>query len=367
MVFRRPIDAETKAYVKYLAKNKNISIKEIIEKTGVSRATIFRLKKENSTETSLRDTSNKRTHGGGRPRKLDSRDERKLIRTLKQLRKEEGQFSSKRLMERAGIDERQASNRTVRRCLKRHGYQFLQARKKGLMSLSDLKKRVAFGKEVKKTYPTTVWTDMVGFYLDGVSFYYKKNPAGQARAPRGRVWRQRSEGLKQGCTARGSKEGSGGKVLKLLVAISHGKGVIDCYRYEKMDAPFFQTYVYSRFPILFAKADKGQSKLFVQDNCPVQNAGIVKEAFRKMNIDQLRIPARSPDLNPIENLFHRIKNKLRLDALEDEITCETFDEFSARVKRTMYKFPLTEIDKTIESMSHRVNLVIRCKGERIKY
>ena len=118
------------------------------------------------------------------------------------------------------------------------------------MSLSDLKKTVAFAKEVQKTYPTIVWTDMVGFYLDGVSFYYKKNPAGQARAPRGRVWRQRAEGLKQGCTARGSKEGSGGKVLKLLVAISHGKCVIDCYRYEKMDGPFFASYVYSRFPIL---------------------------------------------------------------------------------------------------------------------
>jgi hypothetical protein len=96
------------------------------------------------------------------------------------------------------------------------------------MSLSDLKKRVAFAKKVKKSYPETVWTELVGFYLDGVSFYYKKKPADQARAPHGRVWRQKSEGLKQGCTAKGSKEGSGGKVLNLLVAISYGKGVIDC-------------------------------------------------------------------------------------------------------------------------------------------
>ena len=184
MVFRGIIDAETRAYVKYLTKHGQISTREIIEKTGVSRATIYRIKKEKAGDKSV---SQKRRRKGGRPTKLDARDERQLLRSLKILRKEEGQFSSKRLMEKARIQESQASNRTVRRCLKRHGYHFLQARKKGLMSSADLKKRVAFAKKVKKTYPTTLWTEMVGFFLDGVSFYYKKNPAGQARAPRGRI------------------------------------------------------------------------------------------------------------------------------------------------------------------------------------
>ena len=63
-----------------------------------------------------------------------------------------------------------------------------------------------------------------------------------------------------------------------------------------------------------------------------------------------------------------MKNKLRLDALiNDNITCDTFDEFTARVKRTMYNFPVAEIDKCIESMNHRLDLVIQSKRERIKY
>ena len=134
-----------------------------------------------------------------------------------------------------------------------------------------------------------------------------------------------------------------------------------------MDGPFFASFVSSRFKILFAKASKRASNLFVQDNCPVQNSNIVKETLKENQIEQLKIPARSPDLNPIENLFHRVKNKLRLDALNDNITCETFDEFTARVKRTMYNFAVAEIDKCIESMNHRLDLVIRSKGERIKY
>ena len=36
------------------------------------------------------------------------------------------------------------------------------------MSLSDPKKRVAFAKKVKKSFPATVWTE---FYLDGVNMY----------------------------------------------------------------------------------------------------------------------------------------------------------------------------------------------------
>jgi len=88
-----------------------------------------------------------------------------------------------------------------------------------------------YAREVKKKQPADLWTSKIHFYLDGVSFYYKWNPAGQARAPQGRIWRAKLEGLAFGCTARGRKEGSGGKVVKLFVSISHNKGVIVCDPY----------------------------------------------------------------------------------------------------------------------------------------
>ena len=67
---------------------------------------------------------------------------------------------------------------------------------------------------------------MVAFYLDGASFHYKRNQANQARAPQGRVWRRACEGLIQESTAKGCKEESGGRILRLMVAISYGEGVI---------------------------------------------------------------------------------------------------------------------------------------------
>lgn len=42
-------------------------------------------------------------------------------------------------------------------------------------------------KKVRKEIVTDFWTSKVNFYLDGVRFYYKSNPEGQARAPQGRI------------------------------------------------------------------------------------------------------------------------------------------------------------------------------------
>ena len=39
----------------------------------------------------------------------------------------------------------------------------------------------------------------------------------QARAPQGRIWRKASEG----CLAKGSKAGTGGRLVKMIVAISY--------------------------------------------------------------------------------------------------------------------------------------------------
>ena len=57
----------------------------------------------------------------------------------------------------------------------------------------------------------------------------------------------------------GKKEGSGGRVLKLLVAISYNKGVIACHPYEKLDGQVFENFVKANFASFFRKPDKGLS------------------------------------------------------------------------------------------------------------
>ena len=139
-----------------------------------------------------------------------------------------------------------------------------------------------------------MWTSKVNnFYLDRVSFYDKRNPEGQAKAPQGRIWKTKKEGLAEGCTAKGKKEGSGGRVLKLFVAIRDNKGVIACHPYEKLDGQFFENFVKANFASFFRKADKGLSCVGLGD--PSQNAAGVKKTLRKLMAQLLSIPLRSPD------------------------------------------------------------------------
>jgi hypothetical protein len=58
----------------------------------------------------------------------------------------------------------------------RHGFAYRQARKKGLLTAKDLKKRYDFAMKMKKERSRDVWKNEVSFYLDGKSFVHKINP-----------------------------------------------------------------------------------------------------------------------------------------------------------------------------------------------
>ena len=81
----------------------------------------------------------------------------------------------------------------------------------------------------------------------------------------------------------------------------------------------------------------------------------------------LPMPPRSPDLNPIENVFKQIKATLDKDAMRNNITVESKQDFECRVRRTLVETPVAIIDNIILSMNKRVKQVIARKGDRLKY
>ena len=91
------------------------------------------------------------------------------------------------------------------------------------------------------------------------------------------------------------------------------------------------------------------------------------DAMARCLSEVLKIPPRSPDLNPIGNIFHIVSRKLEKDAIDQRITCESYQEFCNRVWRTMKSISHQLINKTIESMNTRIADIIRNNGERLKY
>lgn len=232
--------------------------------------------------------------------------------------------------------------------------------KKGLLNEKDWYLRKRYARQMKRVLGNQpkFFTKHVGFYLDGVSFIHKTQPQKAALQPKSRVWRTRSEGLT--ITAKGSKSLPGGKRLHLMVAIAHGKGVILKEPYEKMDGNFFYNFIKTHFNLCFGKAGRKafRKRIFVMDNDPSQTSKKAMSALKEIESDLHQIPARSPDLNPIENIFHLVKNSLEKEAIESNITKECFEAFRTRVLRCIENLDMGVVDRTIESMPKRIEEIV---------
>ena len=149
---------------------------------------------------------------------------------------------------------------------------------------------------------------------------------------------------------------------------SHGKGVIKCHRYEgSINGEKFSEFVTAHFPEMFNEGNNVKGSLFLQDGDPSQNSKLAMNAMDAIPCRLFKIPARSPDLNPIENFFHSVGKELRKNTRENNITKETYAQFCWRVKKTLMDYPVEGINKTIGSMNRRIDAVIKAKGERTKY
>jgi len=212
----------------------------------------------------------------------------------------------------------------------------LVARRKGIVTLKDQKERLKFAKEMRNK-STSYWRNNVAFYFDAVSFVYKTNPLRESTCPKGKIWRRKDEGLAPYCTSRGTHVGSGGKVLHMAVAITYEHGVILCKPYVHMDGQFFSNFITNNFKRIFKQTGK-KSKIYLQDGDPSQNSASARIALKRLNAKVLSIPPRSPDLNPIENLFAYTKKELRSQAFKEKITRETYKIERISEKHYIYTF-----------------------------
>ena len=68
----------------------------------------------------------------------------------------------------------------------------------------------------------------------------------------------------------------------------------------------------------------------------------------------------------IENIFNYVRTELHEESLNRNITFENFEEYSARVKKTLLSVPVEYINKTIKPMDNRLSMLVKKVGKRIK-
>lgn len=108
----------------------------------------------------------------------------------------------------------------------------------------------------------------------------------------------------------------------------------------------------------------GPEFLFMHDNAPSHTARLVSAALRDHDIQVLRWPAQSPDLNPIEHAWDMLQRRA-LRNFPPNLTTET--ELFEHLQRTWERIPQHDIDNLILSMRNRCRCVINVSGGNTDY
>lgn len=113
----------------------------------------------------------------------------------------------------------------------------------------------------------------------------------------------------------------------------------------------------------------GHRIVFVQDNCSIHTAGQVREWFREHeeDIEVLPWPAKSPDLNPIENLWGRMVQSWE-DIGYNGVRERTVPQLTDHVNEVWGHFRNGDIcTNLVASMRNRLEECIAANGYYTKY
>lgn len=124
-------------------------------------------------------------------------------------------------------------------------------------------------------------------------------------------------------------------------------------------------YIFMVLPLVYRFfLDYPTLQIFQQDNAPSHRAKITKEALRQMGIYFLKWPANSPDLNPIENVWHWMKSWIERNY---DIQSLEIQDLRAAVEAAWDAVPEDFLLTLAHSMVKRLQLVIEKNGESIGY
>ena len=287
---------------------------------------------------------------GGRPAKLTKPTRRFIHRLITTGKADTATQVANQLRTDSNVN---VSPDTIRRALKQAGLRAVTKKKKPRLLPRHKQARLKFAKRYQSwtvdDWNRVIWSDET-----------KINRLGSD----GRNWAWKKKGSRltdQQVT--GTVKFGGGHLMMWGCLTSKGVGLA-CRIDGAMDAPLYVSILEDELQqtMEYYGLEKGET-IFQQDNDPKHKSRIATQWFEDNEMEILRWPSQSPDLNPIEHLWQHLKQQLT--AYEEEPKSMT--ELWERVQETWNRIPVSVCTNLIESMPKKVAAVLKARGGYTKY
>jgi transposase len=321
------------------------SLSEISQITNIPKGTISDIKKRKSPLNKPR---------SGRPPKLSERHKRQIVFHITKNHK------SRRLSTSTIIQDLQlqVSPDTLKRTLKSLGYNHRIARRRPFLKKLDRKRRLQFAKKhlhlTVEDWKAYIWTDEMSVKV------------GMERSTRDWIWRRTDEEFHSDCIDyRKRATGTGmmfwgafrwGKMGPgLFFDLGDGQKVNSTiYRDQILTGPLQEFWEESFEEI--------REPIVMEDNAPVHKKVCIP-VRQELGMKCHQHPPNSPDLNPIENIWAHMKDRISREyghitsvKIMKDVVVNIWNDFGDH-----------GWDHLIESMPDRIRAVIKAKGGSTPY
>ena len=285
--------------------------------------------------------------GRGRKRKTSMHLDRIIQRKVKVDRRKSASSVKIDIESELGIT---ISQQTVRRRLHEIGLKGRVTPKKPYVNKVNRGKRLEYAKTYREKplgyWNNVLWTDESKFNLFGSD--------GKVM-----VWRTPKEELDPKCTVSIVKYG-GGNVKCWGCFSSCGVGNL-VFIDENMTGEVYCDILQKNLFESIKKLNLGREWVMQQDNDPKHWAHIVTHWLKEKEVELLKWPPFSPDLNPIEHMWDEVERRMKKEKPKNET------ELKQSLLRVWHGIGTDITKKLIDSVPNRLNEVIRMNEYPTRY
>ena len=106
---------------------------------------------------------------------------------------------------------------------------------------------------------------------------------------------------------------------------------------------------------------QGRPCIFQQDNAKPHTASITTAWLRRRRVRVLNWPACSPDLSPIENIWHIMKQKIR------QRRPRTVEQLESYIRQEWDNIPLPKLQQLVSSVPRCLRTVVKRRGDATQW